>query len=132
MEAAVIVPMVTFMTAVLIGFIYYMHDNCVSSATAYEAGFYAVQKQVNDSEEEAEKRLTERIEQRKSETSIGFSDYSYDASARSDIYTVNIEGSVLPEVFKGVFTRNKKVSIDKNDPVFVKRLMWTGGNIIGD
>ena len=131
-EAAIVVPMVTFMTAALIGFIFYMHDNCVSSAAAYEAEFYAAQKQVNDDEDEAEKRLNERLEQRKNETFLGFGDYRYEAAAGSDIYTVNIEGEILPEVFKGLFKRSKKISIDKTDPVFVKRLMWTGGKIIGD
>ena len=131
-EAAVIVPIVATMIALLLGFIFFLYENSISTALCYEAEFYAAQITVNDSEDAGQERLLRRIEEKKNESTLGFGQYSYAASAGSSVYTVSVTGEILPAVFQGLFKRNKNISISHMEPVSVKRLMWAGEKLIGD
>ncbi len=127
-EAAVIVPMIVIITALLIGFCYYTHQINWCKGASYEAVIKGVERvrKEDDSQRCAQHRINERI----AETPLSAGIISADAASG---YRVGIQfkGGVLEEVFHGLFQFRGEASIVRFEPVKIKRTAYLIKGIAG-
>lgn len=128
-EAAVIVPLAVMIIAALISYIYFMHEKVWSSASVYEAAFYAVQRIEDESSRSA--MVKERLNERYNNRILGFSDNNSQVSVSDSEINIQWEYGIFEELFGTIFTVSNDISIRVIDPVSIKRLAWTADYLAG-
>ncbi len=121
-EAAVLVPIVSTIIAMLIGYAYFFMESICACGAMYEAAFYSEQLAYDDNDEE--KRLEERLNIRSREMLIGSLEYETDLSENR--ISIDASGAVLKDIFGERFTYKRSISIKRFKPTTVKRAQWLG------
>lgn len=121
-EAAFLVPCAAIILAILIGYIYFMHETVCAKASSYEAGYYALQR--TEEKESSEERMQERIALRSAENPLGTGSTQFRISAGSGQVGAAWSGGVLPAVFGDVFRYRGEAKIRVITPVKIKRMFW--------
>ena len=119
-EAAVLVPVAAMIVAVLIGYIYFMHNTVCAYGAAVEALFYA--EQCIGEDDDRSSRLEERLGTRSLEMPI--EEFSYKGDTGNRHTEAEVSDSLLKGVFGELFSYRHSVRLEHNRPAGLKRLQW--------
>ena len=121
-EASYLVPLMLTFIALLLGFIYFTHQQNWCRAAAYESLYFGLQRNAEGSgpETEAADRLAERIE----EAPLTLSEISSSVTAGVGELKAETKTQILPETFGDRFRSAQKVTVRKIEPALFKRTEW--------
>ena len=127
-EAAFIVPVAAVMIAIVIGYIYFIHQRVWCSAAAYESVFYGIQAEADKDSDLAE-RVDHHMSERIKDSPIVFSGIRAESDKKEGRIISSWEMTVLPETFREYFSAKGNESIKIIRASELKRAAWVISNI---
>ncbi len=129
-EAAAILPLLAAFIALLLGFIYFTHQQNWCRGAAFESIYYALQR--NPGEKKIAGLADMRLKERIAEAPMSFTDMQGSTSENAFRITAEIKTEILPDVFGDRFSFERQCSAKVIDPCSLKRTAWVAGYASGE